>query len=440
MFNGLVQFTGDMYTSCRPFFYSLNPNPSPMKILHTSDWHLGRRLYGRTRYPEFTAFLDWLAQTIETQQVDALVVSGDIFDTGTPGNLAQNLYYNFLCRVAALPHCRNIVVVAGNHDSPSFLEAPKQVLQNLNIHVVGSMRENPEEELLLLEESDGQPGLLLAAVPYLRDRDVRLAQAGESGGEKTMRLVEGIEAHYREVGALAEEQRRRLNLPGLPLAATGHLFTVGGRTAEGDGVRDLYVGNLALVSSFPECFDYLALGHLHVPQRVGGVEHIRYSGSPIPMGFGEARQQKEVLLVEFSKTEDGCHITPLAVPQFQRLESVTGDLAGILSGIEVLKEKGVECWLEVVYTAAAAPKNLRQQIEEAVAGSGLEVLRVKNSVLAAQILQIARAGETLDDLDEFEVFQRCLTVAQIGEEERGELVECYEEIVRELREEDSNRE
>ena len=411
-----------------------------MKILHTSDWHLGRRLYGRTRYPEFTAFLDWLAQTIEVQQVDALVVSGDIFDTGTPGNLAQNLYYNFLCRVAALPHCRNIVVVAGNHDSPSFLEAPKQVLQNLNIHVVGSLRENPEEELLLLEESNGQPGLLLAAVPYLRDRDVRLAQAGESGGEKTMRLVEGIEAHYREVGALAEEQRRRLNLPGLPLAATGHLFTVGGRTAEGDGVRDLYVGNLALVSSFPECFDYLALGHLHVPQRVGGVEHIRYSGSPIPMGFGEARQQKEVLLVEFSKTEEGCRITPLAVPQFQRLESVTGDLAGILSGIEVLKGKGVECWLEVVYTAATAPKNLRQQIEEAVEGSGLEVLRVKNSVLAAQILQIARAGETLDDLDEFEVFQRCLTAAQIGEEDQGELVECYEEIVRELREEDSNRE
>ncbi|MCK9174882.1 MAG: exonuclease SbcCD subunit D C-terminal domain-containing protein [Desulforhopalus sp.] len=411
-----------------------------MKILHTSDWHLGRRLYGRTRYPEFTAFLDWLAQTIEAQQVDALVVSGDIFDTGTPGNLAQNLYYNFLCRVAALPTCRNIVVVAGNHDSPSFVEAPKQVLQHLHIHVIGSMRENPEEELLLLEESDGQPGLLLAAVPYLRDRDVRAAEAGENGGEKTMRLVEGIEAHYREMGALAEAQRYRLNLPGLPLAATGHLFTAGGRTAEGDGVRDLYVGNLALVSTFPECFDYLALGHLHVPQRVGGVEHIRYSGSPIPMGFGEARQQKEVLLVEFSKTEEGCRITPLNVPRFQRLERVTGDLAGILTGIEVLKEEGVECWLEVVYTAAAAPQNLRQQIEEAVEGSGLEVLRVKNSVLAAQILQIARAGETLDDLDEFEVFQRCLTAAQIGEEEQGKLVECYEEIVRDLREEDSNRE
>ncbi|MBM9519287.1 exonuclease SbcCD subunit D C-terminal domain-containing protein [Desulforhopalus vacuolatus] len=411
-----------------------------MKILHTSDWHLGRRLYGRTRYPEFTAFLDWLVQTIEAQQVDALVVSGDIFDTGTPGNLAQNLYYNFLCQVAEISSCRNIVVVAGNHDSPSFLEAPKQVLQHLHIHVIGSMRENPEEELLLLEENDGQPGLLLAAVPYLRDRDVRVAEAGESGGEKTMRLVEGIEAHYREAGILAEAQRRRLNLPGLPLAATGHLFTAGGRTAEGDGVRDLYVGNLALVKNFPECFDYLALGHLHVPQRVGGVEHIRYSGSPIPMGFGEARQQKEVLLVEFSRAEKGCRITSLKVPYFQRLESVEGDLAGILTGIEVLKEKGVKCWLEAVYTAAAAPKNLRQQIEEAVEGSGLEVLRVKNSVLAAQILQTARAGETLDDLDEFEVFQRCLSAAQISEEEQGKLVECYEEIVRDLREEDSNRE
>jgi len=109
-----------------------------MKILHTSDWHLGRSLYGRKRYDEFSSFLDWLAQAIEDEKVDALLVAGDVFDTSTPSNRAQELYYRFLCRVAA-SCCRHVVVVAGNHDSPSFLNAPKELLRALNVYVVGSM-------------------------------------------------------------------------------------------------------------------------------------------------------------------------------------------------------------------------------------------------------------------------------------------------------------
>ena len=109
-----------------------------MKTLHTSDWHLGRSLYGRKRYEEFSAFLDWLAQTIEDEKVDALLVAGDVFDTCTPSNRAQELYYRFLCRVAA-SYCRHVVVIAGNHDSPSFLNAPKELLRVLNVYVLGSM-------------------------------------------------------------------------------------------------------------------------------------------------------------------------------------------------------------------------------------------------------------------------------------------------------------
>jgi exonuclease SbcD len=99
-----------------------------MKILHTSDWHLGRTLYGKKRYKEFAAFLDWLAQTIEEEKVDALLVAGDVFDISTPNNRAQELYYRFLCTVAN-SCCRHVVVIAGNHDSPSFLDAPKALLQ-----------------------------------------------------------------------------------------------------------------------------------------------------------------------------------------------------------------------------------------------------------------------------------------------------------------------
>ena len=109
-----------------------------MKILHTSDWHLGRSLYGRKRYEEFSSFLDWLAQTIEEEKVDALLVAGDVFDNSTPSNRAQELYYRFLCRVAA-SCCRHVVVIAGNHDSPSFLNVPKELLRALNVYVVGAM-------------------------------------------------------------------------------------------------------------------------------------------------------------------------------------------------------------------------------------------------------------------------------------------------------------
>ena len=108
-----------------------------MRILHTSDWHIGRTLYGRKRYEEFEAFLTWLAETIQENAIDALLVAGDVFDTSAPSNRAQELYYRFLCRVAT-SSCRHVIVVAGNHDSPSFLNAPKELLKALNVHVVGS--------------------------------------------------------------------------------------------------------------------------------------------------------------------------------------------------------------------------------------------------------------------------------------------------------------
>ena len=127
-----------------------------MKILHTSDWHLGRSLYGRKRYQEFTQFLDWLRVTIENESIDVLLVAGDIFDTSTPSNRAQELYYRFLYEVSG-SCCRHIVVIAGNHDSPSFLNAPKQLLRALNVYVVGQITESPEDEVVVLSDEQNLP-------------------------------------------------------------------------------------------------------------------------------------------------------------------------------------------------------------------------------------------------------------------------------------------
>jgi exonuclease SbcD len=405
-----------------------------MRVLHTSDWHIGRTLYGRKRYEEFEAFLIWLAETIQQNEIDALLVAGDIFDTSAPSNRAQELYYRFLCRVAA-SCCRHVVVVAGNHDSPSFLNAPKELLKALDVHVVGSITEFPEDEVLVLRNDQDTPELIVCAVPYLRDRDIRVAEAGESVEDKERKLIDGIRTHYATVAALAEQKREELGA-NIPIVGTGHLFTAGGQTVDGDGVRELYVGSLAHVTAgiFPACFNYLALGHLHVPQKVNGSETIRYSGSPLPMGFGEAKQQKSVCQVEFHSTAASVQL--IDVPIFQKLERVKGDWEGISNRILELSATESQGWLEVIYDGTEVIGDLRERLEAAISGTQMEILRIKNNRIIERVLGQSHEEETLDDLNVNDVFERCLAVHDVPEEQRPELLRAYQETVSSLYEDD----
>lgn len=408
-----------------------------MKVLHTSDWHLGRMLYRQKRYEEFSLFLDWLLQTIEENRIDILLISGDVFDTTTPSNLAQKLYYDFLSRLSGTS-CHSTIIIGGNHDSPTFLNAPKTLLQSFKVHVVGSKADSPEDEVLLLYHQS-KPEAIICAVPYLRDRDIRLVEAGESLEDKNMKLVEGMQAHYEEVCALAVKKREAL-CADIPIIAMGHLFATGGKTIEGDGVRELYVGSLNHIGSdmFPSTIDYLALGHLHIPQIVGGLHHMRYSGSPIPMGFGEAKQEKQVILVEFDKTD--LTIKPIAVPCFQQLVRITGTFGQITSEIEKLKNEKSRAWLEIEYTGSDASSDLREQIEDLIAGSSMVVTIIKNKRTTDRVLSAIHEHETLEDLDTFEVFKRCLDMEEIPEVERLELTASYNEIVQSLAEHDRQAE
>jgi DNA repair protein SbcD/Mre11 len=405
-----------------------------MRVLHTSDWHIGRTLFGRKRYEEFESFLTWLAETIQKNEIDALLVAGDVFDTSAPSNRAQELYYRFLCRVAA-SSCRHVVVVAGNHDSPSFLNAPKALLKALDVHVVGSSTESPEDEVLVLCNARDAPELIVCAVPYLRDRDIRVAEAGESVEDKGRKLIDGIRTHYAAVAALAERKREELGTD-IPIVAMGHLFTAGGQTVDGDGVRELYVGSLAHVTAriFPTSFDYLALGHLHVPQRVNGSETIRYSGSPLPMGFGEARQQKSVCQVEFDSTVASVQLVD--VPVFQKLERVKGDWGGISSRILELAATDFTVWLEVIYDGIEIIGDLRERLEAAISGTRMEILRIKNNRIIDRVLGKIHEEETLDDLNVNDVFERCLAVHEVPEDQRPELLRLYQETVSSLYEDD----
>ena len=416
----------------------MNPPPSQIRLLHTSDWHIGRTLYGRKRYAEFESFLSWLAGTIQEDAIDALLVAGDVFDTSAPSHRAQELYYRFLCQVAASA-CRHVVVIAGNHDSPSFLNAPRELLRTLNIHVIGNATASPADEVLTLYNKQGLPELIVCAVPYLRDRDVRTAEPGESLEDKERKLLDGIRAHYATVATLAEQRREELGGT-IPIVAMGHLFTAGGQTVDGDGVRELYVGSLAHVASgiFPACFNYLALGHLHVPQAVNGSETMRYSGSPLPMGFGEATHPKSVCQVSFNGTTPSVRL--LEVPVFQRLERVRGSWDSLVSRIRELAATGSRSWLEVIYDGSEVIGDLRERLEAMVADTDMELLRIRNNRVIDRVLSQGREEETLDDLDVHDVFARCLAAHDVPAEQRPGLLRTYSETVLSLQDDDMRAE
>jgi exonuclease SbcD len=408
-----------------------------LKIIHTSDWHIGRTLYGRRRYEEFSQFLDWLYQFIVTEKIDALIIAGDIFDTSTPSNRAQELYYRFLSRVCA-SECRYVVVTAGNHDSPTFLDAPKQLLEAMNVFVITSPTEDPEDEVLVLKDKDGNPGVIICAVPYLRDRDLRTFEPGEDIDEKNTKLTEGIKSHYDQVCSIAELKRNSIGMPQIPILATGHLFASGGKTIEGDGVRELYVGSLSHISVdiFPESIDYLALGHLHVPQRVGGSEMMRYSGSPIPMGFGESTQTKQINILE---TGNGpISVISHPVPCFQQLVTISGTIDQIQDRIEELRREERSAWLEIEYTGAELVPNLKELLEQEVQETDMEIRRIRNRRVMEQVLKAAEHQETLDDLNYDEVFMRCLDSHEIPIDDRDDLISSYHEIMKSIHEEDVN--
>jgi exonuclease SbcD len=405
-----------------------------MKILHTSDWHIGRALYGRKRYEEFERFLDWLLGCIAAEGIEALLVAGDVFDNGTPSNRALELYYRFLCRCAGAG-CRHVVVTAGNHDSPSLLNAPREVLRYLNVHVVGCMVEAAEDELVVLHGADGEPELIVCAVPYLRDRDIRRAEAGETFEDKGRKLVEGIRDHYRHVGDAAAVKCAELG-GNIPIIAMGHLFTAGGQTVDGDGVRELYVGTLGHVRGdvFPDCIDYLALGHLHTAQKVAGSDFRRYSGAPIPMSFGEAGQIKIVVAVNICAAD--VSVKEIPAPCFQPLATVRGDWNRITERISTMKKESASVWLEVIYEGDEVLGDLQDKLRELIDGTSLEILRTRNMRLVERTLSRMTTEETLDDLDANEVFSRCLAAHAVPQEQHEELVAAFRETVLALHEDE----
>jgi exonuclease SbcD len=404
----------------------------PMRILHTSDWHLGQHFMGKTRQAEHQAFCAWLIEQVRAQAVDAVLIAGDIFDTGAPPSYAREQYNRFIVELRATG-CE-LVVLGGNHDSVAMLGESKTLLAQLGTRVIPGVCEQLDEQLLVLHRRDGSPGAILCGIPFIRPRDVLLSQAGQSAQDKQQSLQQAIQQHYQDLYALAEAKRAELG-GDLPIIATGHLTTVGASAS--DSVREIYVGSLEAfpTSAFPPAA-YIALGHIHRPQKVGGLEHIRYCGSPIALSFDEARQQKEVLLVELDSS--GLRqISALPVPRFQPLLSLRGSLKELETAIqEAAKQGSAEqpVWLEVLVGTDDYLSDLQLRIVALCEGLPVEVLRIRRERGNASASLQGQAKETLDELSVEDVFAQRLNSESLDEIEQQRLLGLYQQVVSELRE------
>ena len=400
------------------------------KILHTSDWHIGRRLKNRERYDEFNAFFKWLEEIIKSENIEALLAAGDIFDNTTPGTKAQDLYYSFLSRIVK-SNCRHVIIISGNHDSPSFLDAPKDLLKLFKIHVIGQARENPEDEVLLLKNSSGENELIVCAVPYLKERDVRTFSSSDEIEKIDSSLIAGIKNHYEKVFDVAE--KLKIQNPNVPVIATGHLFARGGKVNDGDGVRSLYVGTAVEIGAdlFRDFLTYTALGHLHSPQKISK-ENIRYSGSPLVMDFGETRTKKAVNVLELDG-EKLISVKEIPVPIFQRIESIKGNLDEIFLELTELAALEESIYLDINHTGAEYPGDLREQISAFIKDfPSLEVLSIRREDERTAENFNYESSKSLENFTPEEMFEICLEKNKISEAKRKIFMPMYREILQEL--------
>ncbi|QWZ81780.1 MULTISPECIES: exonuclease SbcCD subunit D C-terminal domain-containing protein [Aeromonas] len=405
-----------------------------MKILHTADWHLGHQLHGHDRRFEHDAFLDWLSDTLKTREIDALLVAGDLFDTANPPASAWQQLYRFLARLRAeLPHL-NMVLIGGNHDSPSKLDAPHELLRAFDLHLVGSISRDSEGKLdtdrllVPLQDREGKIAAWCAAVPFLRSSDLRVEQLAEGQD----RLIEGVRQIYAEVLA---EGRARCG-EDLPLIAMGHAYLAAGQLSELSERRVLGGNQHALPAELFAGADYTALGHLHLAQ--SPAEGVHYSGSPLPLSLTEANYNHQVLEVTFAGGKlAGLERIPVprAVEMIRLPQSPLDDALKAIEALTLLPcPQEAQPFLEVRLQLPKPEARIRERILAAIADKPVRLARISTQYQGSgEGLADGRERRRLDELYPTEVFRLCYQRQFEGEPEAG-LVASFEEILEQVKE------
>ena len=409
-----------------------------MRLLHTSDWHLGQTLHNFDRAHEHERFLDWLLDTIVAEQADALLIAGDVFDNSNPSAASQRQLYRFLREARARAPGLDIVVIAGNHDSPGRLEAPGPLLEAHGTRVLGHVERDAagaidlERFVVPLTGRDGTVKAWCVAIPFLRPGDVpRVANTG--GADVFDAYLQGIALLYRQAFELAQAKARE----GEAILAMGHCHMVGGDSSPDSERRIVIGGTEALPASmFDPSLAYAALGHLHLAQRVGKQEHLRYSGSPLPLSFAEVGYQHQVLRIDLEGAR-AREITPLLVPRAVDLLRVPASPAPLTQAIAALvgldlpeRPLHEQPYLEVRVLLDGPEPSLRAQVEAALEGKPVRLAKIEPTrrVQTAPGIEPALSLDQLAQLQPDDIFRR-LWQQRFGEDAPDDQMAAFAELL-----------
>jgi len=399
-----------------------------MIILHTADWHIGKKLHKHSLHPDFDLFIDWLCNCIAENKIEVLLVSGDVFDLANPSSEARQQYFKTLMKLKRLD-CK-IILTGGNHDSPSMLNAPQELLRELDIHIIGGLPGKISECIIPIQNNENQTDLLIAALPYLRDADLRTASQGNSYEDRLEALRKGIQQTFLDAAEICKTQ-----YPGVPAIAMGHLFATGAETSESE--RDIQIGNQAAFNAlqFGDYFNYIALGHIHKPQKVNAATPTFYSGSPIPLSFSERTNKNRILLLD---TETVWEPQSIEIPVFRKLLKIIGTLEILQQKLwELQPREGLASLIEIELIEENFDSNKIYELDQLVDNfkvDGYEIVKHRASFEN----KISGSGELyeekqqLEDLQPLDVFQKLVGRQEEDEDTRQELLSAFNEILEEV--------
>ena len=399
-----------------------------MKILHTADWHIGKKLHKHDLYADFDLFIDWLHQTIQQHNIELLLISGDIFDLAIPSSEARKQYYQALINLQQLD-CK-IIATGGNHDSPTMLDAPKEILKALEMDVIGGLPTNLEDTIIPVKNKQGKIEVIVAAIPFLRDTDLRTGMSVSTYEDRLQAIREGIKNIFENASAICRDKH-----PDIPVIAMGHLFTAGSDTSESE--RDIQIGNQAAFNAlqFGEHFSYIALGHIHKPQRISANIPIFYSGSPLPLSFSEIKDEKRVLILD---TEINWEPESIPVPLFRKLIKISGTLPEIQLKLNELVNVGkLDSLIEIDMIEDQYDAQKIYALDQLVNNfekPGFEIVKqraqFKNQTKGTS--ELYAEHQQLEDLKPKDVFLELIGSHDYNEEQKMEILSAFDEILEEV--------
>ncbi len=399
-----------------------------MKILHTADWHIGKKLHKHDLSEDFDLFIKWLCKTIEQENVEIMVVSGDVFDLANPSSEARQQYYRSLMCLCRL-NCK-LIITGGNHDSPAMLNAPAEILRELDVHVIGGLPENMEDLIIPIHNDHNKVEFVIAALPYLREANLRHAGEGQTYNDRLEQIQAGIEQYFMEAATLCETK-----YPKIPAIALGHLFATGAITSESE--REIQIGNQAAFNAlrFGDYFSYIALGHIHKPQKANATTPTFYSGSPLPLSFSERNNEKRVLLLD---TQEGWVPTSLPIPQFRSLLKIVGNLEQLQEKLQNLSERRkLDSLIEMELQEKEYDADKIIQLDQLISTfekPGFQIVKhratFENQINGAG--EMYSVGESLENLSPRKVFLEILDKQNYDEITLDEMKSAFDELLEEI--------